>query len=106
MVKTSNKNGRGFVKGCWAFKGSHVFGEWASRDCYAVYSYGYHFPMYAKIRGEWYRNKDKYSVSTSRHMSQYNPLEPIAGELDTASLKYAIARQVELDEEDKAKLGI
>lgn len=106
MVKIANKNGAGFVKGCWNFKGSNVYGEWASRACYVVYSYGYHFPMYAKIRGAWYKNKDKYSVSTSRHMSQYNPGEIIVDELDTASLKFAIAQQVESDQEDKARAGL
>jgi hypothetical protein len=105
MVKIANKNGRGFVKGCWAFEGSHVYGRWESRACYVVYSYGQHFPMYAKIRGAWYANKDKYSVSTSRHQSQYRPEEIIVDELSTEALKAKIDAQVHADELEKASLA-
>jgi len=106
MVKIANKNGRGYVKGCWAFQGSNVFGRWESRACYVVYSYGEHFPMYAKIRGAWYANKDKYSVSTSRHQSQYRPDEIIVDALSTECLKARIAEQVDGDLKEKAALGI
>lgn len=100
MVKISNKNGRGFVDGCWAFKGSHVWGEWLSKRCYVVYSYGVHFPMYAKLRGAWYANKDKYSVSTSRHQSQYRPSGIIVDNLSTTGLMQKIAEALKYDREE------
>lgn len=106
MTKVSNKNGRGFVDGCWAFKGSHVWGEWLSKRCYVVYSYGVHFPMYAKVRGAWYENKDKYSVSTSRHMSQYRPSGIIVDKLDTKAMLHLIHVQNDYDAKELAAVPV
>ena len=100
MVKVSNINARGFVTGCVEFKGSHIFGRWEGKSVYVVYSYGLHFPMYAKIRGAWYANKDKYSVSTSRQQSQCGPGGIIVEELPTEALQRKIAYGVAYEKDE------
>lgn len=42
---------------------------------YTVYSYGDHFPMYVwdELAGAWYGNAEKYSRTTSKHMSKLYP---------------------------------
>lgn len=53
--------------------GSTLWGEQRG-DMYTVYSYGYHWPLYAYWKGIWFSNKDKYGRTTSKHSSQANPL--------------------------------
>jgi hypothetical protein len=74
MTKTSNKNARFFVQKREAFKGSNTFGEWKG-TVYTVYSYGYHFPLFAydSIAKQWFSHGNKYSVSTSKHYTQLSP---------------------------------
>lgn len=72
-MKTSNQKCRVFVQNCQAFQGSHLFGEWTREGVYAVYSYGYHFPLFAYLNGAWYANADRYSVSTSKQRGQAHP---------------------------------
>ena len=75
-MKTSNKNARELVEKRETFKGSNTFSSIHTRtkgNIYAVYSYGYHFPMYIFKAGKWYANSDKYSVSTSKHQTQLRP---------------------------------
>ena len=52
-----------------------MFGEWQGDKTYAVYSYGYHFPMYVwdAQAGVWIGNKDKYSRTTSCHQGYARP---------------------------------
>ena len=42
---------------------------------YVVYSYGWHWPLYIKEGVQWYVNSDRYSITTSKHMSQFMPSE-------------------------------
>ena len=72
MLKTSNKNARNIVENRCEFNGSNTFGRFES-DCYAVYSYGYHFPMFVFKYGQWHENSEKYSVSTSKQQTQLRP---------------------------------
>ena len=53
--------------------GATLWGE-QQGDVYVVYSYGRHWPLYVNWKGVWFSNKDKYSVTTSKHASQANPL--------------------------------
>lgn len=76
-MSVSNKSCRHFVETCQVFKASHLFSEYNRKGVYVVYSYGYHFPIYAYLNGQWYGNKDKYSVSTSRQQSQARPIADI-----------------------------
>jgi hypothetical protein len=52
------------------FKNGNLFGEEIG-NIYAVFSYGYHFPLavYANNRRVWYTNEDKWSPTTTRHQS-------------------------------------
>jgi uncharacterized protein (UPF0333 family) len=74
MTKTSNSKARPLVENRENFKGSNTYGI-NSDTCYTVYSYGTHFPLfvYAKRLKVWIENKDRYSVSTSKHKSQLRP---------------------------------
>ena len=79
-MNVSNKDCAPYVTDRREFKGSHLFGEWDSvaewisnENMYAVYSYGYHFPIYIWVGGVWYENTDKYSMSTSKHQTQARP---------------------------------
>lgn len=90
-MKTANKSARQFVELRKEFKGSHTFAEQQENGFYVVYSYGYHFPMYAYKSGQWYRNTDKYSVSTSRHQSQLRPCNDHWLEYNTEELKKIIS---------------
>jgi hypothetical protein len=85
MAKVANCKVRSMVQAQASFNGSNLFAE-RHIGKYIVYSYGYHFPIYACIGGKWYKNTDKYSVSTSRHQSQAHPLCECEG-VDTRTLK-------------------
>ena len=87
----ANKDARRCVESRIAFKGSHLFAEYQAQ-VYVVYSYGYHFPIYAYKGGQWYRNTDRYSVSTSKHQSQSRPLVDHWLEYNTVELQAIIAQ--------------
>lgn len=86
MIRTSNIKARQYVTNMKLFKGNNVFSEIVN-ETYIVYSYGHHFPMYINKAGQWYKNKCRYSVSTSRHQSQCHPLVDNIIELSTAEMK-------------------
>lgn len=87
------------------FKGSNLYAEYRTvkqdsfreairealgepLEVYAVFSYGEHFPIYAFRAGQWFRNKDKYSVTTSKHQSQARPWDVSHfTDLDTDGIK-------------------
>ena len=72
MKKISNIKASEYTSQQIEFKGSNTFGEWKN-DCYTVYSYGYHFPMYVFKGGKWYENSNKYSQTTSKQQTQLRP---------------------------------
>jgi len=74
-VNTSNKYASDFVTKREPFKASNTFGQWVTEGLYVVYSYGYHFPMYAYDADNhmWFENTDKFSRSTSKQQSQLRP---------------------------------
>lgn len=90
-MNVSNKNARIEVELLNDFKGSHTFGENCTNSkgekMYIVYSYGYHFPLFVCKGGQWYFNKDKYSVTTSKHKNQLRPNVENFIELTTQELK-------------------
>jgi hypothetical protein len=59
---------------------------------YAVYSYGYHFPMYVYDfeTGLWLGNSDKYSRTTSKHQTMSCPSQGIHQWFSTEKLKIII----------------
>lgn len=108
-MTVSNINCRRLIENREPFEGSHLFAEvtrakvpglrGAVREAigeplevYAVYSYGYHFPMFAYIAGVWYENFDKYSRTTSKHQAQARPSVSSFVPLDTEALKALINR--------------
>ena len=70
--RTANKDAYSYTENKYEFKGSNTFAE-KNEGTYAVYSYGYHFPLYVFKNDTWYENSDKYSVSTSKHKTQLRP---------------------------------
>ena len=76
MLKIANNKASQAVADKVEFNGSNTFGRWYNGNettIYVVFSYGYHFPMFAWIKGVWYENTDKYSVSTSKQQTQLRP---------------------------------
>ena len=79
IIKTSNQKCSEYVSKFVDFKANNVFSESIiygvinKELCYAVYSYGHHFPLYVNKAGIWYENSDKYSVSTSKQQTQARP---------------------------------
>ena len=71
-MRTANKDARRLVEARQPFTGSNLFAEW-SGEVYAVYSYGYHWPLIVHKGGEWFINEDKYSQSTSCHLTHCRP---------------------------------
>ena len=72
MIRTANKDARYYVNNRDVFRGSNCFSE-RYGETYAVFSYGYHWPMFIWKDCQWYENKDKYSLSTSKQQSQLRP---------------------------------
>lgn len=79
-MKIANRDARKFVQQRIPFQGNNLFaqahirrdlGEW-----YAVYSYGPHHPLFVWVNGSWFENKDRHSVTTSKHRLQAHPLCP------------------------------
>lgn len=74
--RCSNSDARRFVEYRDTFETNNktMFGEWHG-GVYAVYSYGYHFPMYVwdAQAHVWVGNKDKYSRTTSVHQTKARP---------------------------------
>lgn len=88
MKQIANKNARDYVQNLELFKGSNLFSETVG-EYYVVYSYGHHYPMlvHNKKTDQWYRNKDRYSVSTSKQLGQCTPYDVDLTELTTRELK-------------------
>ncbi|MFA5500866.1 MAG: hypothetical protein WC404_07275 [Candidatus Omnitrophota bacterium] len=72
MERVSNKNMAVMVEKQKEFKANNVYAV-KKENIYIVYSYGEHFPIYIWKDGIWYGNKEKYSLSTSKHQRQALP---------------------------------
>ena len=81
---TTNKQAGYYVRKKLPFRGNNTSGLWANNK-YIVYSYGY-YPLFINDNNLWYANKDKYSVTTSKHYTQLKP-DNIYKYLDLASMK-------------------
>ena len=110
---TQNRNARGLVDHREEFKGSNLFSKWNDeRTVYAVYSYGFHWPLVAWVRGRfdppslsmWFINVDKYSHSTSCHLTYTRPTAD-AVEVGTDELKQIIRQRKSQSESDPLRLG-
>ena len=66
--KTSNKASANFVSSRTEFKANNLSGEYINNN-YVVKSYGY-YPIFIFSGGQWYENKNQYSGSTAKQMTQ------------------------------------
>lgn len=99
-MKIANKKASSFVTRCLPFVGNNTMGKKLSPNVYVAYSYGEHFPIFAKLFGIWFRNSSKYSVTTSKHTSQLFPDVPGFRSADTLTLKELIAAAMAKDREE------
>lgn len=100
--RCSNSEVRRFIEYRDTFETNNktMFGEWrrvengdSPKDVYAVYSYGYHFPMYIydDQAGVWIGNKDKYSRTTTTHQNKARPTAHIEHWFDTETCKKIVS---------------
>ena len=73
-MRTTNKKSRVYVNEKQEFKASNLSAKWKTTTKYVVYSYEW-YPIYFfnSISGVWYENKEGYSPSTARQISQSRP---------------------------------
>jgi hypothetical protein len=64
-----NKDATPRIQARLPFKGNNMFGETVGKTGYAVYSYGYHFPMAAHSDDVWFVNEERNSPTTNRHLT-------------------------------------
>jgi len=80
--KTPNNNAYQYSSAKIPFKGSNIEGYWdvnSNNDWYYVIkSYGW-YPVFLFIDNKWYRVTDTYSSSTSKQMSNANPVRYNSG---------------------------
>ena len=88
MLKVANAKCRDLVSRRLPFKGSNLWGEWEN-DLYTVYSYGIHFPLwvYDPLVDQWFGNADNYSITTSKHRTQSQPMNVTVKWYDTETMK-------------------
>ncbi len=70
-VRTANNSARDLVKNKIPFKGNNTDGKYENGS-FVVSSYNW-YPIFVYKDGQWFENKDKYSVSTSKQTSQLRP---------------------------------
>jgi hypothetical protein len=80
--RIANRDARPYVRRRRPFVGSNhtLTAKWTDDDLrYVVYSYG-SWPLfvYDAMVARWFENKDRYSVTTSKHRTQTHP-HPIDG---------------------------
>jgi hypothetical protein len=72
--RIANSQAREYTENLIPFKGANLVGNTLDNGDYVVLSYGY-YPIwwYCKAEGKWYGNSTKYSVTTSKQMTQSRP---------------------------------
>jgi len=73
QVRVSNRKCKSYVQALVPFKGSNLEGIFIG-SLYVVLSYGW-YPVLVrdKTRAQWYENKEGYSPSTKRQISEARP---------------------------------
>ena len=75
--KTPNNKASEYASAKMPFKGSNLEGKWdvnrKNEWYYVITSYGW-YPIYLFINNMWFKVSDTYSMSTSKQMSQVNPI--------------------------------
>ena len=69
-----------------------AFARQFSNEIYAVYSYGFNYPIYVydQETDMWFGNEDYYSSTTSRHMTQARPRVDTLTYIETATLRQIV----------------
>ena len=90
-MKIANRDARPFVQQRHPFKGNNLYGTYfcsnpssieMGHSGFVVYSYGEHWPLFIAMTlvpygpDVWFENKDRHSVTTSKHRSQTHPHQP------------------------------
>jgi hypothetical protein len=94
VERISNAESRTYTENMIPFQANNLEGKTLSNGDYVVLSYGY-YPIwwYCKGEGKWYGNSTKYSVTTSKHMSQSRPTYDATmlsrDELEKAMMKHS-----------------
>jgi hypothetical protein len=72
--RVSNSESREYSENMMPFRANNLEGKTLSNGDYVVLSYGY-YPIwyYSSKESKWYGNKDKYSQTTAKHISQSRP---------------------------------
>jgi len=70
-MRTANNTARDLVLNRVPFKGNNTDAKYENGS-YVVSSYNW-YPIFVYKDGQWFENKDKYSVSTSKQTSQLRP---------------------------------
>lgn len=72
--KISNSESRSYTENMLPFRANNLEGKTLDNGDYVVLSYGY-YPIwfYSAATSKWYGNKDKYSQSTAKQISQSRP---------------------------------
>ena len=70
-MRINNRDAREYVKARKPFMGSNLYGVTTQTGEFRQYVvYSYNTPMYVYEDGEEFVNKERYSVTTSKHMTQ------------------------------------
>lgn len=70
-MKIANRDADEYVLQHLEFDGSNLYGRHNRKDTFYQYVvYSYNTPIYVYEDGEEFVNKERYSVTTTRHMSQ------------------------------------
>jgi len=74
VPKISNVESRSYTENMLPFKAANLEAKTLDNGDYVVLSYGY-YPIwfYSKATNKWYGNKDKYSQTTAKQISQSRP---------------------------------
>ena len=74
VERITNSESRTYSENMIPFKGANLEGKTLDNGDYVVLSFGY-YPIwwYCKSEGKWYGNSTKFSVTTSKQMSQSRP---------------------------------
>lgn len=92
--RIANRDAREYTENMIPFIANNLEGKTLSNGDYVVLSYGY-YPIwyYCKADNQWYGNSTKYSVTTSKQMSQSRPTYDAKmlsrNELDQTMLKHS-----------------
>ena len=88
-MRTANNTARDLVQSRVPFKGNNTDGKYENGS-YVVSSYNW-YPIFVYKDGQWFENKDKYSVSTSKQTTQLRPFREDIIMVDTDTLRKIIS---------------